>query len=230
MIIVASGPSITDRQIELINNAPLPVMAINRSWCVLEPRPTDHLYIGDYFNTSGGDRSVMADGFPGQVWTQRLLPTPDPTRLPNGVMVVTSTTGSGLNTARWTVNHGGNSGHQAINLAYHLGAKEIILVGFDFAYGPDGQSHSHGDHPPGWGNFNNPEARRTPMNRLAIGLRNKGITVWNCSIYSTLDCWPHKRLDHALRDYGDWSVNQRVDRASQHRPPDTGQRGHRRMA
>jgi len=43
---------------------------------------------------------------------------------------------------------GRNSGYQAINLAVHLGATTIILLGYDMAVGPGGRRHFFGDHPP----------------------------------------------------------------------------------
>ena len=46
---------------------------------------------------------------------------------------------------------GGNSGYQAVNLAYLLGAKRIGLIGFDMRGGEF--QHFHGDH---GGGLNNP--------------------------------------------------------------------------
>jgi len=39
-----------------------------------------------------------------------------------------------------------NSGCSAINLAYHLGATRIILLGFDMSNGKKGETHWHGGH------------------------------------------------------------------------------------
>lgn len=52
----------------------------------------------------------------------------------------------GLETARDTLAHGNNSGYAAINLAIHLGAKRIILLGYDM--GNNGKSsHFHDGYP-----------------------------------------------------------------------------------
>lgn len=39
-----------------------------------------------------------------------------------------------------------DSGMMAMNLAYLLGAKKIILLGYDMSFAPDGESHWHPDH------------------------------------------------------------------------------------
>ena len=71
----------------------------------------------------------------------------------------------------------GNSGAGAINLAYHFGARRILLVGMDMKPGPNGEKHWHPDHPKPlvqassskssgarrWG------ARRRPENRRCDG-------------------------------------------------------------
>ena len=44
---------------------------------------------------------------------------------------------------------GGHGGYQAINLAVHLGAARIVLLGYDMQSGADGQDHFHGAHPDG---------------------------------------------------------------------------------
>ena len=53
----------------------------------------------------------------------------------------------GLESARDTLAHGNNSGYAAINLAVHLGAARIVLLGYDM--GNDGKvSHFHEGYPP----------------------------------------------------------------------------------
>jgi len=58
----------------------------------------------------------------------------------SGVRRLRNTGPIGLETDPCGVRHGSNSGYQAINLAYHLGAKEIVLVGFDMQT-VNGRSH-----------------------------------------------------------------------------------------
>ena len=76
------------------------------------------------------------------------------------------------------IHFNGNSGAQAINLAYLLGATRIILLGYDM--GATGNTHFFGSHPKGManGNYNQYVAN---FNRLADDLKREGVGVINCT-------------------------------------------------
>ena len=95
------------------------------------------------------------------------------------------------------IHTGGNGGYQAINLAYLLGAKKIILLGFDMQR-TEKKSHWHGDHPR---NLN----RTSDMNgwiknfcRLALDLRDESIKVINASRETALNCFEKNTIEEAL--------------------------------
>ena len=95
------------------------------------------------------------------------------------------------------VSTGGNSGHQAINLSYHFGARKIVLLGFDM-HDRDGK-HWHPDH---LGMFNAPanhiEQWRRNMAYLARDLAQEGIEVINATEGSALRCFKRATLKEAL--------------------------------
>ena len=90
------------------------------------------------------------------------------------------------------LHYGSNSGYQAVNLAYILGAKTILLLGFDM-FG----SHYFGEHPD---NLN----KNSPYN-MFIGAFNTinpekyGIEIINCSRQSVLECFPRTTIDKILQ-------------------------------
>lgn len=91
--------------------------------------------------------------------------------------------------------HGGNSGHQALNLAVQFGAKKILLLGYDFC-----GDHWHGDHRQP---LKNP--RQAAMDKwaerldaLAPLLSSEGTEVINCSKTSKLRNYPKQELRSAL--------------------------------
>lgn len=109
-----------------------------------------------------------------------------------------------LRTGHWweegKVTGGGNSGHQALNLAAQLGFKRIVLLGYDMKRGPNNEIHHHGPHPVP---MNNPEADRFPFWRAALAstlpdLKAHGISVINCTRDSDLECFPRVSLEHVL--------------------------------
>lgn len=92
---------------------------------------------------------------------------------------------------------GGNSGYQAINLAYLLGAKEIVLLGFDMQR-TNGKGHWHGEHVRGLTNQTNYNIWIGHFRILAIHLKNKGIKVYNCTRDTALECFERKKLSEIL--------------------------------
>lgn len=97
------------------------------------------------------------------------------------------------------ISNGANSGHCAMNLAAHLGARRIVLIGYDFAHS-GGRAHFFGDHPEGMRNASNPALWLANMAKLAPGLAQAGIEVVNCSGHSAIDCFPRADLAQTLRD------------------------------
>lgn len=93
--------------------------------------------------------------------------------------------------------HGRNSGYQAIHLAAHLGARQIVLLGFDMKPGPRGEFNWHGEqnraHPSLYDNSFLPH-----FPSLADALRRRGLPVVNATPGSALACFPKEPLEVAL--------------------------------
>lgn len=95
---------------------------------------------------------------------------------------------------------GGNSGYQAINLAVHLGAKTILLFGYDMKPNARGSMHWHKEHPiptPATG------CRDWLINFKSIvyPLKNMRIRVINCTPESSLDLFPKMSLTEVLNHW-----------------------------
>lgn len=94
------------------------------------------------------------------------------------------------------VRHGYNSGYQAINLAVHLGAKEIVLLGYDMR-SKNGKSHWFGNHPES--TPDPPFEKMIPaFQTLLEPLEKLGIKVVNCTKDSALGCFPIARLEEVV--------------------------------
>lgn len=104
----------------------------------------------------------------------------------------------GLNRSPMRIHYGNNSGYQAINLAYHWGARRMLLLGFD-CRGHAGKMHWFGNHPKPLRNEpSNFEKWRDHFGRLAGDLSAAGVEVVNCSRDTALTCFKRSTIDQCL--------------------------------
>ena len=110
---------------------------------------------------------------------------------------INRSSGNGLCTERNCIYSGGNGGYQAINLVYHLGAKKIVLLGFDMHRNEGG--HWHGEHE---GMISAPDSHVRgwvpAFDALAHDLRALGVSVVNATPGSALQCFPRSELRDCL--------------------------------
>ncbi len=104
----------------------------------------------------------------------------------------------GLDTTYGQIRHGNNGGYAAINVAYHLGARRMYLLGYDFRY-DDERSHWHEGHPT--------LHRERVFDKmlphfpfLASELAERGVEVYNVNPDSALRAFPFCTLEDALAD------------------------------
>lgn len=97
------------------------------------------------------------------------------------------------------VGSGQGSGFQCVNWLAQLAVKGIMLIGFDGCT-VNGKIHWHGRHPD---QLNNPDNSvfmgwKTWFDNAAPKLQALGIEVVNCSMVSTLGCFPRHTVNDAL--------------------------------
>lgn len=186
VICIASGPSVTQQQVKVVQNTGHPVIVVNNSF-KLAPWAdilfaTDVLWWYKYYNE-------VADEFSGDLWTidgvgDHFVKKTGKTNPP--IKQVAYDRELGLGKVR--VNHGGNSGYIAINLAYLMGAKKIVLIGYDHQH-TDGKTHWHGDHDRKHFRQNAGDTDRwlSNLNWLLYDLKREGIDVVNCSLQTAIE-------------------------------------------
>lgn len=198
-VIVASGPSLAREQVFYAHGR-APILAVNSSFIddPTGPHPTawfepDVVYAADERWWLTYRKLVTCEGWIHSGWEAA-------GRLGLREIGVKQTFGNawrGLNKSPDQINSGKNSGHQAINLAYHFGAKRMILLGFDHQF-TGGRTHCHGDHPPGWNNCTYIETWPQRMNELAEDLAAEGVDVINCTLETILTCFPRAKIEDVL--------------------------------
>lgn len=137
-IILASGPSLTAEQIAAAKTSGHFTIVINSTYKSM--LDANALYAGDFlfFKTHIADIRAR---FTGKLWTQD---NSAHERWPV-IQRVRGINHDGLGMKM--IHNNGNSGFQALNLAYLWGFERIVLLGFDMKLGPAGEKHHHPDHP-----------------------------------------------------------------------------------
>lgn len=97
---------------------------------------------------------------------------------------------SGLSHNLRVLNTGENSGHQAVNLAKHLGAKRIMLLGFDMDT-TNNQTHWFGNHP----QPTSPEVYKIMLPFWETIIPDLGDTkIYNCGLNSKIKCFEKRSI------------------------------------
>lgn len=182
IVVIGGGPSLTPEDVAACRGQH--VIAIKEAY-LLAPW-ADVLYACEakWWKHYGG-----APTFTGLKYTMEPVPFAD-------VQPLANTGAEGLELDPSGLRHGYNSGYQAINLTVHLGAKRIVLLGFDMSAGPNGQNW-FGPHP------NHSQGSPYPIFRqmlhtLVDPLKELGIDVLNASRFTLLNAFPRVTLEEAL--------------------------------
>lgn len=184
IVCIASGASLTQADVDYCRNKAR-VLVVNDNYR-LAPW-ADWLYAcdGAWWRVYASD---VQDTFAGECWT-RDQPAADK----YGLHWIESSPEPGLSRDPWLIREGKNSGYQAINLAYHFGAKRIVLLGYDM-----GGSHWFGEHPQSLPVKSNYDAFRREFPALARDLKAEGVEVINCSRNTILDVFRQSTVGKVL--------------------------------
>lgn len=194
-VILASGPSLTDHDIETVrqSHAKGGVIAIAVNSTFRKAPWSDLIYGCD---AKWWKHNPDAVAFPG-------LKVSIEADVPSGVrhLRYREPRITGLDLDPGYLATGNNSGYQAINLACHLGAARILLLGFDCGADPTGKLHWHGDHP---APLRNPDDTlfakwRQAFDTLPPALAGIGVEIVNCSRRTTIAAFARADLETTLR-------------------------------
>lgn len=198
VVCIASGPSLTQEQVDQVEYSYLPTVAVNNSfqlapWCDIV-FACDIKWWYQYYD------QVNQTCFEADLWTIKGVGEHFTKKTGNvnpRIKEVGFTRNIGLEEDK--VSHGGNSGYIAVNLAYLMGAKKIVLVGYDHQH-TNGQTHWHGDHDKKVFAKNADDTDRWLRNFkiLSMELNKKGIDIINCSLETAITSCRRSTLDKEL--------------------------------
>ncbi len=180
---LATGPSLTQADVDAVRGHVDGVIAISDA---IDLAPwADVLYSCD------GKWWGWRKGMPSYTGPKYALKDDARKWVSQGVQVLKHTGRTGLDLSPDGLRGGGNSGYQAINLAVHMGAKRVLLLGYDMQ-----GSHFFGRHPDG----------TAPAFQMCLALfpsivkplADAGVEVINCSRKTAITCFPREPLDAVL--------------------------------
>lgn len=181
--IIASGPSLTQADVDYLKGK-CRVIVVNDNYQVAPW--ADILYACDlkWWKWHKG-----VPDFEGVKWSMDKAASAD-----YRLRYIEGKPGVGISTDPAVIHTGGNSGHQAINLAYHLGAREILLLGFDMKIGQSGAAHWFGDHP------DNVRSNYKPWHKCMAEIAHQDlIHIINCSRDTALNCFEMMTIQEAIQ-------------------------------
>lgn len=189
IVLVASGPSLCREDIELCVEEGVSLAVVND--CYRLAPWADLLYAcdkkwWDYHKPK----------FSGEKWTQSREAANA-----YGLHHISGTDSPGLSLMPGLIYFGGscvggNSGFQLLNLIVLMGARNIVLLGYDMQ--TDGQDHWFGRHPDKL--FSPPNFRNWigMFEMAARQLKEIGVSVTNCTRSTALDCFPCAHLKNVI--------------------------------
>lgn len=183
--IVGGGPSLNGFDFSTLDDKY--TIAVNKSFLSLK-NPTA-IYWSDYRVFRWYQNEILQHQNTLKVTNK---PQPDHPAIIN----LLSTGKHGLEKDPHGVRDGGNSGYAAINLAYHLGAKKIILLGFDMKT-IEGKSHYHEGYEVGKKPDNKMYERLMlpSFDSISIALMQAKVKVYNASLESEIKCFQKIHLN-----------------------------------
>jgi hypothetical protein len=190
-VIMASGPGLTQAQVEHVRTTlPKPVSIAVNSTFKRAPWATI-VYAGDFMWWKVYHKEVAAACPAAERWTgdQKSSQNYKINR-----MKCVNRPGLGLQHTHM----GGNSGYQAINLAFLFGCRRILLLGFTMRE-IGGRKHWHEDHPQPLVQKILPDEWRHKFEALAKDLRRENCQVINCDPLSALTCFPMGDIEEELQ-------------------------------
>jgi len=174
---IASGPSLTASDCELVRRSGIKTVAVNDSWKMA--RFCDYLYAGDFKWWKVNYNKIDIDA---EKWTCS-------DRAANAYKI-NYHIAAGLY----------NSGMRAIQFGISKGFKSIAILGYDCSL--KNGVHWHGEHKePTLRNPNESKVKKwhDQFKRVSDNAKKQGVAIYNCSRYTELKCFEKMELEEAIK-------------------------------
>lgn len=205
-IIMAGGPSMNDLIGEVVRIDGYPrVITINDSWRLAPWADVFYFYDREWYDEQVKTNRVSCGTAFRKLAETGLWVSGNEEFASHSLVRSLRLTGQrGLEINPAGLRHGSNSGYQAINLAYHLGAGRILLLGYDMRVqspaAPGQRERTHWHDEPRAADFGQALVHTflPHFESLVEPLAREKVEVINCTPGSALTCWPYVPLAEAV--------------------------------
>lgn len=198
--LLAGGPSLRSFDPERLRGRF--VITINDSWRMKPDATVCYFCDASWWELSSAVNAPSLDGrirFHDSIYRSRWVSGSSDFREHPQVNALSITGQIGLEVLPTGLRHGSNSGYQAINLAYHFGAKRIVLLGYDMkTEGRRTHWHDSLREPEHVFSKTLSQSMLPLFDHLVEPLKNAGVEVINANPDSALNCWPKEPLENLL--------------------------------
>lgn len=186
VVCLGSGPSLTREDVDFVRGRAR-VIAVNSTYHLAPWADVVYACDGKWWRwhhervsaTGARKVSIVVPGLP----------------KPRDVQLLRNTGTTGLELDPGGLRTGKNSGYQAINLAVHLGAMRILLLGYD-CQATGGRTHWHRAH--SWHQESEYQKWVPLFRTLVEPLQRLGIEIINCSRETAIDAFPRRAITDVL--------------------------------
>lgn len=197
---IGTGPSLTLDDVEIARRKGFALFGCNRVWEDVPDLSVLWATNGNWWTHYWSD-ALMA--YPAQKWT-----VDSRVARKFGINSIGQRDRKGLSTNPDYVHHGHGSGYSMLNLAYLMGARRIVLLGYDLKYAPDydgadkkvgsAPRHYFGEYPSALLHWPKVSVR----SGVHVGLlalyeevaKQAAVEIINCSPDTALTCFPRMRI------------------------------------
>ncbi|WP_434462182.1 hypothetical protein ACMV5L_01780 [Serratia plymuthica] len=177
-ICIASGPSLCRKDVQLADFLQAKTIAINNSWQMA--RHAEIIFSGDFPWWEKYYHHVCSSS--GELWSSN------------------EEAALRFNLKHFYAQGPYNSGLRAIQLAIHLGAKIIFLLGYDCSI--KNGLHWHGAHQQQLSNPTENSIYGWKKQFAALRKNQEALTIINCTRTTELECFSRMKLIDAVKKYG----------------------------
>ena len=193
VFIIGGGPSVLSILTDDVDISNKDIIVVNNAYKLFPNALICHFMDNMWWQWHQDSEHNIKDNFHGDI-TVATTSHRDYVREDRIITYIHDNKKGGLSLDKQKLN-GSNAGHQAINVAYHLGYKKVVLIGFDSNH-KDTQTHWHNDHKRSSDLSRYNDVFMPAFHKISEDITKHKLTfqIYNANITSAIKCFEYKNI------------------------------------